>query len=475
MALSQEQFLQLKQNLRTGSEQPAQQPATQSGGMGDFATGFTKSLLGTARNVAGTAQDIGQRVLAGVTPGKNLQDIKQTTGIKSISNQTPEGQAVRQLLTPKNQAEQTGALVSEIAQFLAPSSAVLKGQQALGGLITGSGKLAKAGRVAVKAGTEAAFGGGLTALQRGDIDDRDVKSAALISAMFPVLGATVQPTKRLASKGLEKTGQKIQTTVLKPGKRELEQGFKIENVSKYGLGGNLEQTLGKSEALMNKLSKQLNKVMKDADTTIDLVKVYDDTVADLTKQTKKQFGENAKLENVLNKLQQEIAFVAPEGKLKVPDANTVKRAAGKKGAWVFGNTDPDSTANEIIYSKFYSKLKDAIEKAAPEVADINKQLSEIIPIQNAALKRIPVEQRNQAFGLLDTIGLVGSVFDPKALGIIGANRLAKSGRFGNLLVEASQKLKNPQSRNVILERYLGELPEGQGSLLQKQIKNTPKS
>ena len=79
-------------------------------------------------------------------------------------------------------------------------------------------------------------------------------------------------------------------------------------------------------------------------------------------------------------------------------------------------------------------LKGNIEKAAPEgVREINQQLSELIPIQNAALRRLPVEQRNQAIGLTDSIGLFSAVFDPRALLILGATKASKSGRVGNVL------------------------------------------
>lgn len=74
------------------------------------------------------------------------------------------------------------------------------------------------------------------------------------------------------------------------------------------------------------------------------------------------------------------------------------------------------------------------------MAELNKQISELIPISNASLRRLPIEQRNNVISLTDSIGLYGAMFDPKALVLIGANRLSKSGKFGNFLVNVSERI-----------------------------------
>jgi hypothetical protein len=76
------------------------------------------------------------------------------------------------------------------------------------------------------------------------------------------------------------------------------------------------------------------------------------------------------------------------------------------------------------------------------VKELNKQMSELIPISNAALRRLPVEQRNNMIGLTDSIGLFSSIFDPKALALIGANKLARSGKFGEFLMKVAESTNN---------------------------------
>lgn len=91
----------------------------------------------------------------------------------------------------------------------------------------------------------------------------------------------------------------------------------------------------------------------------------------------------------------------------------------------------------------------AIEKNAPEgVKELNKQMSDLIPISNAALRRLPVEQRNNMISLTDSIGLFSAIFDPRSLALLGANRLAKSGKFGNFLMNVAESVKKPSATSV---------------------------
>jgi len=241
---------------------------------------------------------------------------------------------------------------------------------------------------------------------------------------------------------LEKTGQKIQNTVIKPSIRDVKDGFKIENVSKYDVGGSLPETIAKTHTKMNSLVQELNAKLKGSTNKSDLNEVYKQTIKELGGDKAMSFGDNSAISRVLKSLKSEIQQVSPDGKVDLIRATNVKRGAGSKGAWAYNRPEADSSAIEKVYSKFYSVLKKNIEKNAPEgVGDINKQISELIPISNAALRRMTVEERNNALSLMDNIGLVSSVFDPRSLALFGTNRLLKSGKVGNALTKAGQKLK----------------------------------
>jgi hypothetical protein len=106
---------------------------------------------------------------------------------------------------------------------------------------------------------------------------------------------------------------------------------------------------------------------------------------------------------------------------------------------MFGRTDPDSNATEKVFNTFYNKLKVAIEdNSPPGVADINAKMSQLIPVQNAVIRRIPVAERNGAISLLDMIGLVGSISHPAALVPTALEMGSRSGVVGNILSKVAR-------------------------------------
>lgn len=259
-------------------------------------------------------------------------------------------------------------------------------------------------------------------------------------------GNTVKPvvskTKNLVGRGLESTGEKIQTSVIRPSGKDISDGFKIENVNKYDLGGSLPETIAKTHTKLNELSGQLREKLTGSDNTIDLNQLLKETTEALTSGKTASFGDNQAIQRVLDNIKEEIAQASETGIVDLVDATNIKRAAGTKGAWAYNRPEVDASAIEKVYTEFYDKMKTAIETNAPDgVKEINKQISELIPINNAALRRLPVADRNNALSLTDTIGLTSAVFDARALLIMGAQKASKSGRVGNALVKAGKAVK----------------------------------
>lgn len=246
---------------------------------------------------------------------------------------------------------------------------------------------------------------------------------------------------KVAGKGLEATGQKIQQSVIRPSIADIKDGFKIENVAKYDVGGSLPETVAKTQVKMNELSQQLKAKLTATDAKIDINETLAETARRLGEDKAGTFGDNAALDRVLDQMADEVLRT---GNIQhdLVSANNIKRAAGSKGAWAYNRPEPDASAVEKAYTTFYSVLKEQIEKASPEgVKEINQQLSELITIQNAALRRLPVEQRNNVFSLTDSIGFLAAAFDPKVLLMVGASKAAKSGKVGDILTKTGRKLQ----------------------------------
>lgn len=103
-----------------------------------FVKGVAKGLIGdVARPTTQMLQGLGQRVMAAVTP-KSLEEVRETTGLKSLQDTTPEGQAVVQSLKTEGGAELAGRVAANVASFFIPTSPAI---QATGRTLGTAGRL----------------------------------------------------------------------------------------------------------------------------------------------------------------------------------------------------------------------------------------------------------------------------------------------------------------------------------------------
>jgi hypothetical protein len=400
-------------------------------------------LKGAAKGVLSTAKgtsSLGERLIE--------RPIERVTGLR-MPGQTPQTAAEQflpeTLTRPEGVTENIGFGAEQIAEFFVSGDPASKLSKA----ITYGGKGAGLLKAGVKAGTEFLITGGQRAIQKGKVDD-DVKTTALVSGLFSWAGSGLSGLK----KSLRPIGEKIQVATIKPSAQDFADGFNVQNITKYGVGGSLEESAVKTHIKLNTLIKKLKSNNQASSVVVNLNNVVDDTTKELLSISKsKQFGNIAAIKRVLDGLKSEVQEVSgPNGLVDLIDATNVKRGAGIKGAWSFGRIEPDATATEKVYSTFYRKLKELINKVSPaSTQEINKQISELIPISNAIIRRIPIDARNNVIGLTDSIGLFSAMFDPKALALIGASRLSKSGKFGQWLVNVA----NSVPKSTIGKRIFG--------------------
>lgn len=395
---------------------------------------------------AGAAKGLGSTLAGASALGeKILQAPLKALGMKTPESTGAEELGLKDKLKPEGTAQEIGFGLEQIAEFLVPGGASLKAGKAAE-LALGASKLAKAGKLGARVATEAALAGGQTALQQGQLDDK-AKTNAIVAALFPVIGSGLTALKS----GAGKVGQRIEQSVIKPNAEDLADGFDIKNLSKYKVGGSLKEVVANTHTRLNELGQQLKNKLAGANVSVNLNNIFEEAANDLLKNKGVNFGNVGAIKRVLeDQLKPEILEQAGQnGLVDLVEANFIKRGAGTKGAWAYGRVEPDASAVEKVYTTFYNKLKTAIEKNAPEgVKDLNKQMSELIPISNAALRRLPVEQRNNMIGLTDSIGLFSAMFDPKSLALLGANRLARSGKFGNFLMNVAESIKKPSATQV---------------------------
>lgn len=99
-------------------------------GLGGFATGFAKSLLGGATQTASLLQGAGQRIMSGLS-GQKFSDIKTTTGIPGLRVGSEEYKQQQEMLKRIGKAEKTGGIVETIAEFAIPTNIANKGYKSI--------------------------------------------------------------------------------------------------------------------------------------------------------------------------------------------------------------------------------------------------------------------------------------------------------------------------------------------------------
>jgi len=315
------------------------------------------------------------------------------------------------------------------------------------GAVAGKLGLTGAKALGAKIAEGGIIGGAYTALDnvsKKENAGKGVITGAIVGGAIPLVGAGIKKGIQKLGAGATKASEKIESSLIRPLKADVSDGFKIENIKKYNLGGNLTQTLQKTDDKLAELTQQLkSKLVNRPDAVIDLNEVASATTKKLLENKTRYFGDTAGIKRVIQNLANEIENVSKNGLVDLPEAQILKQAAGQKGAWVYGFVDPDAKATEMVYTKFYQQLKQEIEKKAPAgIKEINKQISELIPISHAIIRRIPVAERNNVFSLTDVISGGLSFGNPQALGLFIANRLTKSGQFAKLLGQFGEKVQN---------------------------------
>lgn len=184
-------------------------------------------------------------------------------------------QKAQDILTAVFPGEKVGEAIGTLAGYVispnkeqydlsAPTPLQTVGDVAQGAATVAGAKLPVASSLLGKAGQFGALGAtsaGGEALSEGkaggEIATEAVKGGAIGAGAGLAVGLAGKGFKAL-SNFLGKTGEKIQTSVIKPSLADVKDGFSIKTVNKYNLGGSLKQTFEKTDARLDTLSKELN-------------------------------------------------------------------------------------------------------------------------------------------------------------------------------------------------------------------------
>lgn len=450
----------LKELAKTNTIEGYNEPEKKSGLLKTLGREIAKPFVQSAELLGAGTQALGATAKAGFQAATGRQAEAQKTLISAGERLNAQrakplqvmGEAVNRVETPK---QVLGTALNLASNFVGGGGAVKAGSIAIK---TGLKSAIKTG-VKIGAKSGALYGAGEAISNDENVLGGTLKGAlggAIAGGALPAVGsAAIGTAKVLVSPFstainklapmLDRLANKIETVVTKPSKTDLAHGFKVENVFKYDLGGSLGQSLQKTQTKIDELVAKAETLRGKSKAVIDLNDIVTQVADELDNASISNVGNNAKILNAFKTWVKEIEGIAPTGKVNTVEAQKIKVALGKMGSWLNGQRDLDANAMETVSNVLYTKFKKAIENAVDdpkELIELNKQLSELIPINSVLIKRIPIADRNSAISLTDIISAGAGVVDPKAWGIFAINRLSKSGSFANLVSKGSQKLKS---------------------------------
>lgn len=298
----------------------------------DVAVGAGKDLVQGGRNVANLFQRGGQAVIAGAT-GQNIKNVEQNTGIKSIDNNTPQGQTVNAMLQPKSVGEKTGATISQVGQI----ASGFEGGVAEDLLAKGK---SVAGKVSDYFNTEKLFGKGAA----------DIKAAK---------ADTIAQEFKSGARTLADTGEKIKSGIssfIKNGKSTLNAVF-----------DKLPKDISvKSSDIINAVNNGMQKVVggleKSSGATLSDMK-------DVLTKTKFSPDEQKIVSNLVKKVNDWI---------KVPE-NTSPRGLAELRRVIYDQfAREDGSLSDQVVSKVNNELKNLITSSSKEFGPALKNATENI-------------------------------------------------------------------------------------------------
>lgn len=191
-----------KEEPASAAPSPAFRPLEEESGPGfmsranEFVKGFSDVsfdvLVGAGKGIGSTIFGIGQ------LGAKLISPLEKTLGVERTSEEIIGGKP--EFLKPKGTAQQIGFTTEQIAEFLIPTTAVLKGAKAISaaaGAAKISPLLQSVARVGGRAALEGITSGGIRAAQTGEFKE-GAKFGAITGGLSAGIGAAGEFLRRVA-------------------------------------------------------------------------------------------------------------------------------------------------------------------------------------------------------------------------------------------------------------------------------------
>jgi hypothetical protein len=271
-------------------------------------------------------------------------------------------------------------------------------------------------------------------------------------------------------KGAGKASEKIMSVAakVKPSLRKKE-AIDFQKMFNAGIrpgvfGNSLENLHSNLTKRFNELEKNLQEVVKKGEN-IEMVPI-------LLEDIPKKLSENRNLmpirDQIDNQFKKMIANYEKDFKttdLTSQQALQLKRIAGREGAWISsldkaGNVrtgaDPEAAAREIVYNELFKAVNEKLKSVtSKEFQEINKQFTQLIPVEKAIRDRIVTKKNLEVISLSDLLygGMAGGLLSSGGSPVSAIQKIGE-GDLGPLAaiaagVTASKMLRSPKTASVL--------------------------
>ena len=272
-----------------------------------------------------------------------------------------------------------------------------------------------------------------------------VEEVAVGAAMGP-LGLLTKGIVQKVIKAPKEIAEGILSSYLKPPLKIYRDGFDVKNIDKYDLYGNTKEIGSKAQGAINERMDQIKVKLSEAGSSGEKIDLADSVIEaiDEIESQKEKFpklfiaakNEETPLRVASEKIigmMSRLANGADEDPLL---ANQIRQGLGEIAADAFGKYTKEDDALEAVAMITYRKLREQIEQKSPEgIRQLNKEISELIPIKNAAIRRTPIAERQDLISLKDAVSIAGALAtnNPAPLLVKVADVTLKNTKFAKVL------------------------------------------
>jgi hypothetical protein len=265
--------------------------------------------------------------------------------------------------------------------------------------------------------------------------------------------------------GAKSLGNRLQNRTTKILAKEADSGAKVENIGKHGLFGAPEVALKKGKAIVDDSYSQLKQKIQEnniPDNYKNINELLEEAqIRALSKATENREGIVNAFENIKKDYlgSDKAPGYFKSETIDLADAQMLKQDAAGRSEWhhLPINAKGDN-AKGAAYKEISNVLREQLEEAGgPEIRELNRKMSEVIPINTANAKRLLVSSRNNPIPIDDFVGYLTSASslahgNPLPAMLTAGNKIIKSPAFAEKIYNLGDKM----TEKPVVKKYAKE-------------------